>query len=120
MIHRQFAVYILVGLLSAFIDIATMQLLIKSGLNIGLATTMGYAFVWVLNYFLHAKITFRSHRSHASMIKYCVLVLINYLLTMGMVFCSVYLVDNALPGKILSLPLMAVNGFLLSNYWIYK
>jgi hypothetical protein len=33
---------------------------------------------------------------------------------------SVQLLDAALPGKLLSLPLVALSGFVLGKYWIYK
>ena len=45
---------------------------------------------------------------------------LNYGLTIACVALTVALVDNPLAGKILSLPLVAVNGYLLSRYWIFK
>jgi hypothetical protein len=45
---------------------------------------------------------------------------INYLITIGLV--SVALMLGALPlvGKLLSLPVVAVNGYLLSKHWIFE
>jgi hypothetical protein len=30
------------------------------------------------------------------------------------------LTGDALPGKLVSLPLVAVNGFILSKYWTFR
>lgn len=45
---------------------------------------------------------------------------LNYGLTLGCVALSVALLDQALAGKIASLPLVAISGFVLGKYWIYR
>jgi hypothetical protein len=45
---------------------------------------------------------------------------LNYILTIVCVALAVAVADNPLAGKILSLPLVAANGYLLSRYWIFK
>jgi len=47
-------------------------------------------------------------------------VLINYLLTIAMVFFSFSIFQNALIGKIISLPFVAINGFYLSKRWVFR
>jgi putative flippase GtrA len=117
---RQFLVYVGVGVLSALVDIGTMQALIWLGLDHRLAVTAGFAVGLVFNYLCHERITFRATRSAGTMLRFAVLVLMNYGLTMLCVFLSVQYVDSVVAGKIVSLPLVAVNGFLWGRYWIFR
>jgi hypothetical protein len=45
---------------------------------------------------------------------------LNYLLTMGCVSLAVSLADMPLLGKIVSLPLVSISGYLLSKFWIFR
>ncbi|MDT1843052.1 GtrA family protein, partial [Acinetobacter baumannii] len=45
---------------------------------------------------------------------------INYLLMLACVALAAALLDNPLAGKLVSLPIVAINGYLLSKHWIYK
>lgn len=112
--------YLAGGVLSALTDITAMQLLILGGLNVYLATSLGFGAGLLVNYAFHASVTFKSGAGLGSFVRYLCVVALNYLLTMGCVALSVSLLGNPLPGKILSLPLIAAIGFLLSRAWIYK
>jgi hypothetical protein len=46
--------------------------------------------------------------------------LANYAITLIAVEVFHVWLNMPLLGKVLSLPLIAVNGFLLSKYWIYR
>ena len=48
------------------------------------------------------------------------MVALNYLLTVGLVGAAHQLLGSALAGKLVSLPLVAVNGYLLGRYWIFR
>jgi hypothetical protein len=45
---------------------------------------------------------------------------INYALTLGCVALAQTLAGMPLAGKIVSLPLVSINGYLLGKYWIFK
>ena len=45
---------------------------------------------------------------------------VNYLMTIACVALGQAVFDNPLVGKIVSLPLVAANGYLLGKYWIFK
>jgi hypothetical protein len=45
---------------------------------------------------------------------------LNYLLTMGCVALAVALAGMPLLGKVVSLPLVSVSGYLLSKFWIFR
>lgn len=117
---RQFVVYVTGGVLSALTDIAAMQLLIERGVHYGLATSAGFALGLLVNYAFHAKLTFSASGDPRSFLRYLCVVGINYLFTLACVALSVALLDQPLPGKVASLPIVALNGFVLGKYWIFR
>jgi putative flippase GtrA len=117
---RQFAVFVAGGVLSALVDIGLMQALIHYGAHYAGATTAGFAAGLLVNYAFHSQVTFASPVTAANFARYLCLLGFNYLLTMGCVALSVPLLGSPLAGKLLSLPLVALNGFVLGKYWIFK
>lgn len=117
---RQFLVYLTVGVLSALLDVAVMQLLIVYGVDYRLATSAGFVLGLVFNYLCHQRITFRSRLSLASTLRYITVVGFNYLITLGLVMATVALWQNALPGKLLALPVVALIGFFAARAWIFR
>lgn len=117
---RQFLVYVGVGILSAVVDIGTMQSLMWFGVDYRIAVTVAFAVGLVFNYLCHERVTFRATRSTGTMLRFGVLVLANYGLTLLCVELSLQLVGSVLAGKVASLPLVAVNGFLWGRYWVFR
>ncbi len=117
---RQFAVFVTGGLLSAAVDIGLMQALIGYGAHYASATTAGFAAGLLVNYAFHSRVTFSTPATAGNFARYLCLLGFNYLLTMACVSLSVPLVGSALAGKLVSLPLVALNGFVLGKYWIFK
>jgi putative flippase GtrA len=118
--YRQFMVFVAGGGASALLDVGLMQLLIMRGVAYQAAATAGFAASLLLNYAFHARVTFGASATPFSFARFMCVVGINYLVTMACVSLSVVLASTALAGKLVSLPLVAVNGFLLGKYWIYK
>lgn len=117
---RQFAVYVAGGVLCALVDIGLMQLLLQGGMHHTTAASAGFAAGLLVNFAFHSGVTFNAAANPASLARYLCLVGLNYLLTLGCVSLAEALLGDPLLGKILSLPLVAVNGFLLGKYWIFK
>lgn len=117
---RQFAVFVAGGVLSTAADIGVMQLLLQGGAHHMVAASVAFCAGLLINYAFHTRITFATAPSRANVARYMAVVGMNYLITIACVALAVSLVDNPLVGKILSLPLVAVNGYLLSRYWIFK
>lgn len=120
LVSPQFAIFIAGGVLCAAIDIGLMQLLIHNGLGNVAAASAGFGAGLLVNYLFHAKITFQSTTGGANFARYLCVVGINYLITIGFVAMGAALFDWPLAGKLASLPVVAINGFLLSKYWIFK
>jgi putative flippase GtrA len=117
---RQFAVFITGGVICALVDIGLMQALIGAGVHYASATTAGFAAGLLVNYAFHSRVTFAQAATPANFMRYLCVVGINYLLTMACVALSVSLLGLPLAGKLASLPLVALNGYVLGKYWIFK
>lgn len=115
----QFLVFLVGGVLSALVDIGLMQLLITGGTDPLQATAAGFLAGLCVNYAFHAKVTFKNVTSVATLSRFLCLVGLNLLITLGLVALAVALFQQALVGKLLSLPVVAVNGFLLGKYWVF-
>ncbi len=118
--QRQFLIYLSGGVLCALCDIAIMQLLIMRGINYVIATSIGFVCGLLINYTFHSKLTFQRSASAFSFARYLCVVGINYLFTLSCVSLSMALLGDALAGKLVSLPIIAIIGFLLGKYWIFK
>jgi len=117
---RQFATFVAGGLLCAAADIGAMRTLLTAGVHYASATTAGFIAGLLVNYAFHSRVTFGAVATPVNFMRYLCVVGLNYLLTLGCVALAVPFLDNPLFGKIVSLPLVAVNGYLLSKYWIFK
>jgi len=119
-LSRQFLIYLVGGVLSALADIGVMQLLLISQSPVVLAATAGFLSGLMVNYAFHARVTFRQLGSRGSFLRYLCVVAANYVLTIAVVSAAQHWFDNPIAGKIVSLPLVALNGFLLGKLWIFK
>jgi len=117
---RQFALFITGGLICALADVGLMQLLLQSGVGATAAASAGFAVGLLVNYAFHSRVTFNSAANPANFARFLCVVGINYLLTIACVAAGQAAFDNPLVGKIVSLPLVAANGYLLGKYWIFK
>lgn len=117
---RQFAIYVVIGVVSAVVDIGLMQLLIFLGVHYLGAATFGFVLGLLVNFLLHSLITFKQAYSLGAFLRFLVGVVVNYLLTVLVIQTFYYLGVVPLVGKIISLPIVAVSGFIMSKYWIYR
>ena len=118
--RSQFPVFVLIGLVSALIDILVLQALVWSGFHFTVAVTAGFLVGFCANYLGHTRITFQKKETVANVLGFALVVFFNYLITLLCVALSEQFLDNVLIGKIVSLPVVAVNGFLCGKYWVYK
>jgi putative flippase GtrA len=117
---KQFSTYVLVGVASAVIDIGLMQFLVATGLGVVVAATIGFLAGLVANFVLHTGVTFSVKYSNKGFLRFLIVVLINYLLTIICVGVSNAWLELPLVGKLVSLPIVAVNGYILIKYWVYR
>jgi putative flippase GtrA len=119
-IKRQAATYVFVGLVSAMIDVVTMWIFFKIGAPLVIATSLGYSVGLVVNFVGHRQVTFSAPYTHMTVVRFVALIIGNYLLTLVIVEGAERTYDAALLGKVASLPIVALNGFLLGRFWIFR
>ena len=120
-LDAKFLLYLTGGVVSALIDIGIIQIMIGAKVAPLLAASIGFVSGLCVNYLFHSRLTFnQGARGNGSLPRYLSVVAFNYMITLGLVAASLGLVGLALPGKLLSLPVIAVNGYLLGKHWIFK
>ena len=117
--HR-FVVYLGGGVLSAAIDIGTLQALLTCGVPTLVATTVAFVTGLLVNYAWHARVTFSQQGNAASFVRYLCVVAVTYTMTIGLVAGFDHAFGSPLAGKLVALPLASVAGYLLGKWWIYK
>lgn len=120
LLNQQFLVYIAVGFFTALVDVGAMVLLLTAGASLQLATTAGFILGLGVNQFLHTRVTFAARFTLGSAIRFWTIVGVNYGLTLGFVYAAAWLDVSAVLGKLASLPVVAMNGFLLSKFWAFR
>jgi putative flippase GtrA len=115
----QFAVYLVGGVLSAAVDIGMFKLLLVLGWPTLGATSVAFLAGLLVNFSFHARLTFGKVGA-AVFGRYLCLVALNYALTVACVSVFDLLWQQALLGKVLSLPLAAANGFVLGKRWVFR
>jgi putative flippase GtrA len=119
-ISKKFSIFIAVGVATALIDIGLMQLLIWFGVYYLVAITLGFFVGLIVNFLLHTHFTFSAEYSHSVLARFATVVLINYCATLLIVHLFQIMLNMPFLGKLVSLPVVAINGFFLSKNWVYK
>lgn len=119
-LQRQFVIFIIGGVLTTLLDLGVMQLALHYGVAALSAASAGFAVGLALNYAFHARVTFARLTSGPGLVRYLCVVALNYALTLLLVALAQWLCGMPLAGKLLSLPLVAANGYLLSKFWVFK
>lgn len=116
----QFCLFVLGGGLSALLDLAVTAWALNFELQYQIAVSVGFLSGLAVNFLYHIKITFQTLMSPGSAVKFMTVVGINYAITMGIIWIvHVYLGMDVLLGKLISLPVIAINGFVLSRAWVF-
>lgn len=120
--YKQFIIFLFVGGSSALVDIGSLYLFSKiilwnNELSISLAFILGLVF----NYFSHTYFTFQNKASVGNLMKYLILVLLNYINTILLIYLLTELLDiDIIVAKVITLPIIAVTTFVISKIWVYK
>lgn len=124
LLQNRFLVYVTGGVLSAAIDIGAMKLLLNGGLPTIPATTIAFVVGLLFNYGYHARVTFAQagapNAGAGSFARYLCVVAANYVVTIALVSLGDALLGSPVAGKLVSLPVVAVVGYLLGKIWIFK
>ena len=120
MLARQITAFVGVGLASAVVDLATTGCLLWIGLHYGVAASVGFAVGLWLNFMGHSGVSFPSKRSTSMLLRFSTITATNYLITLALVAAGAHWLQSPMLGKLLSIPVVAVHGFLWGKYWVFK
>lgn len=118
--RSRFFVYLAGGVLSAAVDIGSLQALLACGMPVLVAATVAFVAGLVVNYAWHARVTFSQGGNAASFVRYLCVVAMTYTMTIALVAGFDHAFGSPLAGKLVALPLASVAGYLLGKWWIYK
>ena len=117
---RQFGVFVGVGLVCAAVDVGFMYWLMSAKVSPLVSASWGFAIGLSLNFFMHSRMTFKTSASWRRVGRFLWVIALNYGLTLGCVEAGAFWLASPLLGKLISLPLVALNGFYLSRQWVFK
>jgi len=117
----QFGRYLAVGVISAAIDVLTLWLLLAAQVQRVPAVALAMLAGMTANYALHRVYTFRTEQPLRlrSVVRYTAIVAGNYLLTLAIIEAGLRVGIGVMWGKILSLPVIAMTGFLLTRKFVF-
>lgn len=118
---RKVILFLFVGASSALIDVGSLYILNKVIIvDKVVSITIAFLLGLIFNYFCHTYITFSNSANSKNLIKYLIVVVINYLVTISLVQLMQMINFDIIAAKIITLPIVAVITFLLSSKWVYK
>jgi putative flippase GtrA len=113
-------VYVIVGSVSAIIDLLTLRILLSLNTPQWPAVTIAFIAGFVFNLKSHALFTFVSAITKKSALRFTSLVGVNYLLTLAIIETLSNFSFTIITAKVISLPVIAISGYLLGRYWAFK
>ena len=117
---RKFMVYVMVGSVSAIIDLLTLRILLDLNTPQWPAVTIAFIAGFVFNLKSHALFTFVSPLTRKSALRFTAVVCVNYLLTLAIIETLSNFSFTIITAKVISLPVVAVSGYLLGRHWAFK
>jgi putative flippase GtrA len=117
---QQFFIFSKVGIISGLMDVSLLLALVQLGVRAYFAITVAFFFGLGINLWLHANLTFQTRLSIQHIGRFLLVVCMNYGFTLGVVLIFEHLGLSYVLGKIISLPVVAIHGFLWSRLWVFK
>jgi putative flippase GtrA len=119
--HRRIARYLLVGIVSFLLDVASLWLAYRMfHLPIAQATTLGFLVGLGFNFSASKLFTFRERSdTHGQAVRYAALLGLNYLLTLAIVSASEAWGPGFVVGKLCSVGLITSLDYLALGHWVF-
>lgn len=119
-LSRQIVLYVAVGVASAIVDIGTLRALLLAGNGTTTAVSLAFVAGLVFNYVCQQRLTFRARHSLQSALRFLAVVAVNYGQTLLFVHATLLLGGTVVIGKLLSLPCVALVGFVAGKFWTFR
>jgi putative flippase GtrA len=121
---RSAARFLIVGAVTAALYFGILAALVEGlALDYRVAVSIGYAIAVCFHFLANRRFTFRAHGSGVGpqLIRYAILLVVNYLLTLGVITCAVELLGwSPFLGALLGLVATTLIGFLLAHRWVFR
>lgn len=118
--NQQLRRFVIVGVVCYVVDAGSLWLLHHAGVPLSLATTSGFVVGLGVNYGLNRVFTFESSgQTGKQLVKYALLVGINYVITLVLVLGLTRLGVPTLVAKTLSTGTCALSNFFLYRHWVF-
>jgi putative flippase GtrA len=111
-----------VGILSLIVDAGTLWFLYDGvGTSLWLATTAGFWLSFAVNFLANKYVTFGA-RAHGArqLVRYAVLVGLNYLANLGIVTALVAVGLPAVVAKVIAVAVLSIVNFFAYRQWVFR
>lgn len=114
--------YVAVGVLSLVVDAGTLWLLYDvGGQPLWFATTAGFWLSFGVNFAANKYVTFSAHTNgRRQLVRYVVLVVLNYLANLGIVTALVGLGLAAVVSKVIAVATLTALNFIAYRQWVFR
>lgn len=118
---NEFLRFFNIGVLTALVDFFLFWFFISIiQTNLAIATTVAYCFAFFINFFGHSLHTFQVSPTFISLIRFSIIVLANYLISLVIILFGNEMFNAPLFWKVLSTGFVALNGYVLGHLWAFR
>lgn len=119
---RTFVLYIGVGVLSLLVDAGTLWLLYEhAGAALWVAASAGFWLSFAVNFSANKYLTFSARTGgRGQLVRYSLLVVLNYLANLGIVTGLVALGFDAVLSKIVAVAALTSVNFFAYRHWVFS
>lgn len=117
--YRAIFAFLVVGGLSAGVDVGVFLVLTWFGVQPVLASAIGFMSAFVINFKGNQQLVFRVRGNRGQLVRYIVLVVVNLGLSAGIVALGVALGVNPVAAKAISMVLIAAFNFIAMRLWVF-
>jgi putative flippase GtrA len=122
--HEHFFWFAAIGAFSGAVYFISIYVLIEYlALDYRLAVSIAYGVALLCHFWANRQITFREQGGgvHLHLMRYSVMVALNYLTTMAIVIGAVKLILlSAYTGAVIAIVFNLISNYYLSKYWIFR
>lgn len=116
----QFLLFGLVGGISAGIDSGGFAVLINLGVLPLVASPISFLSLFAFNVFANRSLVYRATPDWWQLVRYTSLVVVNTLISTGLVAAGIALGVSPLAAKIVSIAIIALWNFVLLRVWVFR
>lgn len=113
--------FLVIGGISVVLDYLSFLFLLHAmNASLFLANSIAYIIGFAFNFFGHAFFTYQMKPGLYTAVKYTVTAIVNYGLSLGIIFIGILFFPSPEFWKFISICVIAINGFLMGRFWIFR